>query len=140
MIFVCRMRAEFSLQSRSTMNNTRLPGPGAAKALLVGGGGPDAERLASGLAPDAQVICFAADRSAGEAVRAAIRARLPAARVAVMLGDPALLVHKVSGPFDLILDAHPGGAPRHDRLRALLAKDGRLSGGLAGRGRADAIG
>jgi hypothetical protein len=126
MIFVCRMRAEFSLQSRSTMDNTRPPDHVGANALMVGGGALDAERLAAALAPDAQVICFAADRAAASTVREIILARVPGARVAVMLGDPALLVHKVAGPFDLILDAHQGGTPRHDRLRALLAEGGEL--------------
>lgn len=110
------------------MHKTRPATPRAAKALLVGGGEPDAERLAGSLAPDAQVICFAAERATGDAVRQAIRSRLPHARVAVMLGDPALLVHKVSGPFDLIVDAHRGGAPRGDVLRALLADGGELYG------------
>lgn len=109
------------------MNNTR-PSRSAAKALLVGGGVPEAERLAGTLGADAQVICFAADRRAGDAVRAAIRAKVPLARVAVMLGDPALLVHKVSGPFDVILDAHEAGATRRERLRALLAEGGEVYG------------
>lgn len=110
------------------MNNTRPPAPRAAKALLVGGGVPEAERLAAALTPDAQVICFATDRPAASVVRETILARLPDARVAVMLGDPGLLVHKIAGPFDLILDAHRGGAPRRDRLRALLADGGELYG------------
>jgi hypothetical protein len=122
------MRAEFSLQSRGTMHNTRPAPRRAAKALLVGGGVPEAERLTRALSPDAQVICFAPDRAAGDLVRETIRSRAPRARVAVMLGDPALLVHKVSGPFDLIIDAHRGGAPRGDRLRALLAEGGELYG------------
>jgi len=110
------------------MNNMRRPNRGPAKALLIGGAAPDAERLAARLGTEAQVICLSADRAAGDAVRQAIRACLPDARVAVMLGDPALLVHKVSGPFDVILDAHRGRAPRHDRLRALLAEGGELHG------------
>ncbi|HEX7020985.1 MAG TPA: hypothetical protein VF159_13285 [Gemmatimonadaceae bacterium] len=110
------------------MDNLRTPNRGAARALIVGGGAPEAGRVAEALAPDAQVICFAADRAAADTVRATIQARLPHARVAVMLGDPALLVHKVSGPFDLILDAHQGGAPRQARLRALLAEGGELYG------------
>lgn len=111
----------------STMNNTH-PARSASKALLVGGGAHEAERLARALAPDAQVICCAVDRLSGETVRGTIRARLPRVQVAVMLGDPALLVHKVSGPFDLIIDAYREGAPRDDILRALLAEGGELYG------------
>lgn len=109
------------------MNNTPPP-RSAAKALLVGGGAPDAERLAAALGPDPEIICFAVDRSAGETVRRAIGDRLPHARIAVMLGDPALLVHKVSGPFDVIVDAHQGGAARRELLRSLLAEGGELYG------------
>ncbi len=110
------------------MNNMRRPLRGPAKALLIGGAPPDAARLAARLGAEAQVICFAADRDAGDAVREVIRTCLPDARVSVMLGDPALLVHKVSGPFDVILDAHREGTARRDRLRALLAKGGELYG------------
>jgi hypothetical protein len=99
-----------------------------ARALLIGGSAPDAERIAARLGAESQVIVFAAGRAEGDAVRDVIRSRRPDALVAVMLGDPALLVHKVAGPFDLIVDAHPGGAPRHDRLRALLAEGGELYG------------
>jgi spermidine synthase len=110
------------------MDNMRRSSLGPAKALLIGGAAPDAERLAASLAPEAQVICFAADRAAAEAVRQALRQCRPDARVAVMLGDPALLVHKVSGPFDVILDAHREPAARLARLRALLAEGGELYG------------
>ena len=109
------------------MNNTPPP-RSAAKALLVGGGAPEAERVAAALGPGAHVICFAADRAAGETVRAALRGCAPHARVAVMFGDPALLVHKVSGPFDLIVDAYPGGAGRREFLQSLLAGNGTLDG------------
>ncbi len=110
------------------MDNTRPPGPGRSRALLIGGGTADAERLAERLGPAARVICFATDREAGEAVRQAIAARAPRASIAVMLGEPALLVHKVAGPFDLIVDAHPDGARRRDRLRALAGEDGDVHG------------
>lgn len=110
------------------MNNTRSPRAAGARALLIGGGTADAERLAERIGSSAHVICFAPDRASAEAIRQAIVGRVPDARVAVMLGDPALLVHKVSGPFDLIVDAHPGGDARRDRLRALAGTGGEVYG------------
>jgi spermidine synthase len=110
------------------MDNTR-PAPAArARALLIGGGAADAERVAARIRPDAQVICFAPDRAAGDAIRQAFAARVPGARVAVMLGDPALLVSKVAGPFDLIVDAHPGSFARRERLRTLTTDGGDVLG------------
>ncbi len=101
------------------------------RALLVGGAAADAARLAARLAPAAMVICFARDRPAAEAVTAALRAGAPGARVSVMLGDPGLLVHKVSGPFDLIVlaaDARERASRHRDRLLGLLRENGELDG------------
>jgi predicted O-methyltransferase YrrM len=101
------------------------------RALLVGGAVADAERLAARLAPAATVICFAPDRAAAEGVKKAITARARDARVSVMIGDPALLVHKVSGPFDLIAlaaDARSAAKKQRERLRAMLREDGELDG------------
>jgi hypothetical protein len=101
------------------MNNMR--------ALLVGGATSDAERLAARLAPGATVICFAADRQLADALKTAITRRRTGARVSVMIGDPVLLVHKVSGPFDLIAigaDVNAAAEKQHERLRALLGENG----------------
>jgi hypothetical protein len=101
------------------------------RALLIGGQAADAERIAARLAPAAMVICFARDRAAGDAVTRAILSRAGDARVSVMLGDPGLLVHKVSGPFDLIVlaaDARDRAAPHRDRLVGLLRENGELDG------------
>ena len=98
------------------------------RALLVGGTGADAERLAARLAPGARVICFAADATIAAAMRAAMTSSASGVQLSILVGDPALLVHKVAGPFDLILDAHATtGAPR-ERLRTLLAEHGELDG------------
>ena len=105
------------------MHNTR--------ALLVGSAAADARRLAARLSPGAMVICFARDRPAADAVTQAMRDGAPGARVSVMLGDPGLLVHKVSGPFDLIVvaeDAREGAARHRDRLIGLLRENGELDG------------
>ena len=101
------------------------------RALLVGGTPADAVRLAARLEPEASVICFAPDRTTGEAFKAAIASAVPNARVSVMIGDPWLLVHKVSGPFDLITVAAGGsGGPAgaRERLRAMLREKGELDG------------
>ena len=98
---------------------------GVTRALLVGGAIGEAERLASVMPPGSQVIAFAADRASADVVKALFaRHQITAA---VMLGDAGLLVHKVAGPFDVIVDAHPGHAQRRERLTGLLAADGRLS-------------
>jgi hypothetical protein len=101
------------------------------RALLVGGTSADAERLATRLAHGASVICFAPDRTTGDMLKRTIAAVAAGARVSVMIGDPWLLVHKVSGPFDVIAvpaDAHGGPARVRERLRAILREDGELDG------------
>lgn len=102
------------------MNNLR--------ALLIGGGAPDALRVAGRVGPGATIVCFAPDRPAAAAIRHALNGAAPTAHVAVMVGDPALLVHKVSGPFDLILDAHGASSGNRVRLLALLRENGELDG------------
>lgn len=93
-------------------------------ALLIGGAVVEAERLATTLAPGSRVIAFAVDRASGDALKATFARHGVAA--AVMLGDAGLLVHKVAGPFDVIVDAYPGHAQRREQLTALLAGEGRL--------------
>lgn len=96
----------------------------AARALLIGGSAADAERLAASMSDAGQVIAFATDRASADRLKHVFaRHRITAA---VMLGDPALLVHKVTGPFHVIVDAHPGHAQRRERLRGMLAAQGRL--------------
>lgn len=109
------------------MDNTRPP-LAVRRALLIGGGTSDAEQVATRIGPGAQVICLAADRGAGEAIKQVLLSRTPEARVVVMRGDPALLVHKVAGPFDLIVDAHRGAESRRERLRALAGETGEIYG------------
>lgn len=94
------------------------------RALLIGGATVEAERLATALGTGSRVIAFAVDRTSADALKATFVRHGVAA--AVMLGDAGLLVHKVAGPFDVILDAHPGHAQRREQLTALLAAGGRL--------------
>jgi protein-L-isoaspartate O-methyltransferase len=97
---------------------------GVTRALLIGGATAEAARLASAISPGSKVIAFTEDRASADALKATFARHGVAA--AVMLGDAGLLVHKVAGPFDVIVDAHPGHAQRRERLTALLAPDGRL--------------
>lgn len=101
------------------------------RALLVGGAPSDAARLAARLGAGASVICFAADRATGETLKSTIASTAPGARVSVMIGDPWLLLHKVSGPFDLIvLPSGAGGASASatERIGAVLGEGGELDG------------
>ena len=97
---------------------------GVTRALLIGGAVVEAERLATTLEPGSRVIAFAVDRTLAAALKATFARHGVAA--AVMLGDAGLLVHKVAGPFDVIVDAQPGHAQRREQLTALLAADGDL--------------
>jgi hypothetical protein len=102
------------------MNNSGV----VRRALLIGGAPEDAERLARTMAAGGHAIAFAADRVSAEPLKAVFARHDIAA--GVMVGDAGLLVHKVAGPFDAIVDAHPGHAGRRERLKALLSADGRL--------------
>lgn len=46
-------------------------------------------------------------------------------RIHVIVGEPSRFLHKVRGPFDLIVQRHPDASVRA-RLRALLTADGIL--------------
>lgn len=97
---------------------------GVARALLIAGTPREAERLARAVPPGARVVAFAPDRSTADALKAVFARHKLAA--AVLVGDAALLVHKVAGSFDIIVDAHAGHAERRERLRTLLSPHGRL--------------
>lgn len=74
------------------------------------------------------LICLEGDRKAAAEAVAGFEREGVARRASVMVGDPALFVRKVSGPFDLILVA-PGWEGRLDsQLRAKLAAGGRILG------------
>ena len=101
----------------------------ADKALAVG-----AERhhgwlvsLARGLRPDGLLIVFYPDAEGMRALRAEFDAAGFGGRASVMLGDPALLVRKVAGPFDVVLNCAAGDeAAWRARLMPLVRPRGLL--------------
>jgi predicted O-methyltransferase YrrM len=102
---------------------------GARKALAVGS--PDHHdwlvSLARGLPADGVLIVFYPDAAGMRAVRESFDRAHVANRANVMLGNPALLVRKVAGPFDVVLncDGHDEDAWRA-RLIPLVAPRGLL--------------
>lgn len=118
------------------------PTPGTPRRVLVigikgsggSGGSGDASahdglvERARALPPDGMLICIEGGRDAAARATAAFQAAGVAGRAHVMVGDPALFIGKVAGPFDVIVvcvddDTAARVAPR---LQRLLAPDGRI--------------
>jgi predicted O-methyltransferase YrrM len=76
--------------------------------------------LADALPPDGRMICIEGDRAAAARAARRFADRGLSDRVSVMVGDPALFVRKVAGPFDLIVIAADGTA--RDRIAAHLPR------------------
>lgn len=84
--------------------------------------------LAATLPPDGMMISMEADAALAGGTRSRLAAAGYADRVSVMVGEAARFLHKIAGPFDLIVQA---GTPavsesRHERLVALLRPNGVL--------------
>ena len=72
--------------------------------LIVGGSeGAGIVALAKTLGAGGRMICIEADRQAAARASGAFGREGLRDTVSVMIGDPALFVKKVSGPFDLIV-------------------------------------
>ena len=72
------------------------------------------------------LICLDGDRKAAAEAAAAFEREGLARQASVIVGDPALFVRKVSGPFDLVLVA-PAFRGRLDaQLRTKLGAGGRI--------------
>jgi caffeoyl-CoA O-methyltransferase len=84
--------------------------------------------LAQSLPPDGRLISFEIDPSRAQLAKDNINEAGLGNRVSVMVGDAALLVHKVAGPFDVIFnDGDKRQYPQLlDRLVALLRPGGAL--------------
>jgi predicted O-methyltransferase YrrM len=83
--------------------------------------------LAASLPADGLLITIEGEPAAAAAARRRFSDAGLADRVAVIIGEPRRFVHKVGGPFDLIV--HNDAADRdglHERLLALLAPNGVL--------------
>lgn len=101
----------------------------ARRILEIGTGyGYSALSLASGMHPEGLIFTIEFKQPRAEVAREHFAQAGLAGRVNVMIGDARRLVHKVAGPFDLILvDADKQlFEPLHDRTIALLRPGGVL--------------
>lgn len=96
--------------------------------LEIGTGAGDATlAFARDLGPDFLLITIEPDASVAAAARARFRTAGYAARISVIVGDPARFLHKLRGPFDLIVDNDPDDtASLHARLISMLSPGGVL--------------
>ena len=83
--------------------------------------------LAATLTPDGLLITMEPDPARAAAARQRFSAAGYADRISVIIGEPRRFVHKVGGPFDLIVhnDAEDAGGI-HDKLLMLLRPGGVL--------------
>lgn len=99
----------------------------ARRVLIVGASeGERVLALARAVPADGLVICLEGDRRAAARAAELFRREGLGARVNVMIGDPALFIRKVAGPFDLIAAAGDLAARLDGPLRARLAPGGRI--------------
>ena len=102
---------------------------GARRVLEIGGGtGRRTLRLARSLPEDGGLLSIEIDPGRAATARSRLADAGLGDRAHVIVGDAARMVHKVAGPFDLIVNA---GDPRQhgpllDRLAALLRPGGVL--------------
>ena len=101
----------------------------ARRVLLIGA--DDVSRLsavAAALPPDALLICMQHDAGAAAAARAAFQAGGHTERASVMVGDPVRFLHKLSGPFDLVVQdgSHERVMSTHERVVQLVDATGTL--------------
>lgn len=99
-----------------------------ARRILEVGTGHLTLSLAAMLPPDGMMISMEVDATLAGHARSQLAAAGYADRVSVMVGEAARFLHKIAGPFDLIVQ---GGAPAvdeslHERLVALLRPNGVL--------------
>lgn len=113
-----------------------------ARRILEVGTGQFTLALAATLPPDGMMISMAADAAVAGRARSELAAAGHTDRVSVMVGEAARFLHKIAGPFDLIVQ---GGAPavdeaRHERLVALLRPNGVLvTDNIGGEGDSDPV-
>lgn len=86
--------------------------PAHALRILIAGDSASAGALALArtLAPEGRIICIEGDRDAAARAVATFTREGLRERVHVMVGDPALFVRKVAGPFDRIVIVAEGDA------------------------------
>ena len=101
----------------------------AGRVLEIGtGSGASGLEIAAALPPTGWLITLERDAATGTQARAAFAAAGFDRRVTVMIGDAVRYLHKIAGPFDLILqDGEPSqNSALHDKLVPLLGPGGLL--------------
>jgi SAM-dependent methyltransferase len=101
----------------------------AVRVLEIGTGtGVSALEMAAALPADGRLITVEKDAAAAMQARTALASAGFDRRVTVMIGDAARYLHKIAGPFDLIVqDSDPAAyASMHDRLVSVLRPAGTL--------------
>jgi caffeoyl-CoA O-methyltransferase len=101
----------------------------ARRVLEIGTGtGASGLEIAAALPPDGRLITIERDAAAAMEARAAFADAGCEHRVSVMIGDAARYLHKIAGPFELILqDGDPSQYDTlHERLVTLVAPGGLL--------------
>lgn len=105
-------------------------GVGARRVLEIGTGTGDIARwIANALPEGGMLITLERDEARAMRARAAFEEAGVAKRVSVMIGDASRYLHKISGPFDLVVQ-HVDAAQR-DALRPRLLQLLRSRGLLA---------
>lgn len=98
------------------------------RVLEIGTGDGDGTlALAATLPPDGLLITMEADAKRATAARQRFSHAGVSDRVSVIVGEPGRFLHKIRGPFDLIVQNDPEDRDGlHQRLIALLAPGGVL--------------
>jgi len=110
-------------------NRTRPAEASSRRRILeIGTGDGDGTlALAATLAPDGLLITMEADAILAAEARQRFSDAGIADRVSVIIGEPGRFLHKIRGPFDLIVQNDPDDCDAlHQRLIALLAPGGVL--------------
>lgn len=103
---------------------------GATRVLEIGSGAGDQTlAIARALAPGGRLIALEPNQQLAHAVRERIASAGLADRAVIMVGLPARFLHKIAGPFDVIVATETAATERDalgPRLLALLRDGGRL--------------
>jgi predicted O-methyltransferase YrrM len=110
-------------------NRTRPAEASSRRRILeIGtGDGNGTLALAATLPPDGLLITMESDPTRAAAARQRLSDAGVSDRVSVIVGEPGRFLHKIRGPFDLIVQNDPDDRDGlHQRLIALLAPGGVL--------------
>ncbi len=101
----------------------------AERVLVISNGDSFAVQLARALPQDGMLILMNQNSDRGLAARSSFAAAGVADRATVVIGDPARMLYKIAGPFDLIVwdIDRPADDPLRATLDKLLTPNGRLT-------------